>query len=238
MALNGVVSRAFFIEKKKILARSKIPKLKECIEHAVHGVYFIMGITSTTMNESIHYLHTRICPKDIHAPNVYEGRMGLTVLNYNFGRYEALKQMEECFKLKIPQKFFDQAISFDNQQFSKRERDITFSKEFFLSRREKKKQKKTQEEEYKKSILKYDRYILYGEDPNAIGNDETRKDLLFSVDSMKVVELNSRLILFNCMKLIKNWKKWKKPEKQKMLKLLLEKGEGVALLENPQLFKN
>ncbi len=79
--LAGITSQAFIKEKKIVLDRSKIPKLKECIEHAVNGVYFIMGITSTTLNESFHFLHTRICPKDIHAAKQYEGRMGLTVLN-------------------------------------------------------------------------------------------------------------------------------------------------------------
>jgi len=140
--LQFAISKAFEKKKKYILPSSKVIKLKECIDYAATRLQSVMGNTNTTRNESFHYLNTRFCPKDIHAYNQYEGKMGFTVLVHNLGRTEALKTVSDSFGIKFPQRIIDQAVSAENHTTEKREREITFKKEIHNLQKSKKESKK------------------------------------------------------------------------------------------------
>jgi len=80
--------------------------------------------------------------------------------------------------------------------------------------------------------------VIYGKQLDTIENEQQMKDLIVEVDSMKVKLLEFYLSTFQSVLKISGWKKMKKSQKQQLLKVLLEKGEHLALMENPNLFRS
>lgn len=235
--LHSAISKGYRYKNETILDERKKEKLRDCIKFVVANLYSIMGDLNTNLNESIHYLMTRICPKDVPVEKQFEGKMAYTTLLHNLGRDGALAFLESIFNVTIPKRISLQAISSENKRIAKREWEATFMKDNNIKRKANKRHRKSLEDKHKKKVQKERQFVEYGVRLGNVQNDYQMKEIIAQVPNMKVYQLDFYLEQFQVIKKVNHWKKKKRDQKIKLLKLLLEEGESVALMQYPELFK-